>query len=153
MRKSALILFSLLLLCTGICSAQQRERIEMKPVRSGFAPAAPRAESGVVSTIGKYLAAGDAQALSAWFAPNLEVAVLSAPADCSRSQARQILTAFFKSYVPRSFRLLHQAGRENLKYALGDLTAGGEIFRVTVFMSFGQDEGDSFKIQQLKIER
>jgi hypothetical protein len=37
-----------------------------------------------------------------------------------------------------------------MKYALGTLTAGGERFIVTIFVNY---DGESYKIQQLKIDR
>jgi hypothetical protein len=37
-----------------------------------------------------------------------------------------------------------------MKYALGTLNAGGEMFLVTIFVNF-KDNG--YKIQQIKIER
>ena len=37
-----------------------------------------------------------------------------------------------------------------MKYALGNLNAGGETFLVTILVS---SKGDSYRIQQLKIER
>lgn len=100
--------------------------------------------------ISKYFAAGNADALSAWFADNLEIAVLAKESDASRAQARQIVKTFFDSYTPRSFDINHTASRANMKYALGTLKAGGETFNVTIFMSC---KDDSFKIKQLKIER
>lgn len=100
--------------------------------------------------IAKYMAKGDADALSAWFAENLDVEVISDNTDCSRSQAKQILKTFFESYTPRSFEITHTAGKANMKYALGNLSAGGENFLVTVFV--GCKDG-TFLIQQLKIER
>lgn len=100
--------------------------------------------------ITKYLQAGDADKLSAWFADNLEVTIFTVTNDSSRSQARQILKTFFNSYTPRSFDITHKAGRANMKYALGSLNAGGEIFVVTIFVSY---KDTSYKIQQLKIER
>lgn len=101
--------------------------------------------------IGKYLSSGDVESLSAWFSPALELSILGNPNDCSKNQARQILKAFFKSYQPRSFTITHQAGRENMKYALGNLNASGEHFIVTVFVFY--TEGNGFLIQQLKIDR
>ena len=100
--------------------------------------------------ITKYLQAGDADKLSAWFADNLEVTIFTVTNDSSRSQARQILKTFFNSYTPRSFDITHKAGRANMKDALGSLNAGGEIFVVTIFVSY---KDTSYKIQQLKIER
>ena len=109
-------------------------------------------ESGydVFNPISKYLAKGDAERLSAWFSDNLEVTIFATSNDSSRNQARQILKSFFRSYTPRSFVINHKAGRPNMKYALGTLNAGGEMFTVTIFVNFTETE---CRIQQLKIER
>ena len=104
----------------------------------------------VFNPISKYLDSGDAERLSAWFSDNLEVSIFSTSNDSSRNQARQILKSFFKSYTPRSFVINHKAGRPNMKYALGTLNAGGEMFTVTIFVNFTDTE---CRIQQLKIER
>lgn len=104
----------------------------------------------VFNPIAKYLAQGDAERLSAWFSDNLEVTIFATSNDSSRNQARQIMKSFFKSYTPRSFEISHKAGRSNMKYALGTLNAGGEMFLVTIFVNYKKD---SYKIQQLKIER
>ena len=116
-------------------------------------PAAKGQNSGydVFIPIGKYLSCGDVESLGAWFAPTLEVTIFGDPADCSKNQAKQILKAFFRTYSPRAFEITHQAGRENLKYAIGNLTASGEHLSVTIFVSC-PSEG-SFQIQQLKIDR
>ncbi|MGP1393259.1 MAG: DUF4783 domain-containing protein [Candidatus Cryptobacteroides sp.] len=100
--------------------------------------------------IAKYIRQGDADKLSAWFADNLEISVMSNSSDCSRDQAKQILKAFFNSYYPRSFNISHTAGRDNMKYAIGSLNTGGDIFEVTIFVSYKQE---NYRIQQLKIEK
>ena len=104
----------------------------------------------VFNPISKYLAQGDAEKLSAWFSDNLEVTIFSDSNDSSRNQARQIMKSFFRSYTPRSFEITHRAGRSNMKYALGTLNAGGEMFIVTIFVGYGDS---AYKIQHLKIER
>ena len=101
--------------------------------------------------IGKYIAQGDANSLSAWFAENLEVSIISSTRNCSKSQARQIVKTFFETYTPRSFDISHRASRSNMKYALGQLSAGGEVFIVTIFVSSKAD--GTYQIQQLKIDR
>jgi len=106
--------------------------------------------SDVFTPIGKYIVKGDADCLSAWFDDNLEVCVASGESNASRAQARQILKTFFESYTPSSFDITHTAERASMKYALGNLNAGGETFSVTIFVS-AKDDG--YKIQQLKIER
>ena len=119
--------------------------------KSALPMSAPR-ESGddVFLPISKYIAAGNAEALSAWFADNLEIAVLAKASDASRAQARQIVKTFFDSYTPRSFDINHTAGRANMKYALGTLKAGGETFNVTIFLSC---KDNTYKIKQFRIER
>ncbi|MBQ0144277.1 MAG: DUF4783 domain-containing protein [Bacteroidales bacterium] len=100
--------------------------------------------------ISKYIAAGDAESLSAWFADNLEISVMSTTSNSSKNQATQILKFFFEKYKPRTFEINHTASGQNSKYALGNLNAGGETFMVTIFVSMC---GQSYKIQQLKIDR
>ncbi len=104
----------------------------------------------VFNPIAKYIERGDADALSAWFSDNLEVSIFAKTNDASRNQAKQIMKSFFKSYTPRSFRISHKAGRSNMKYALGLLSAGGEMFQVTIFVGLKDEE---YRIQQIKIER
>ena len=104
----------------------------------------------VFNPIAKYLALGDADKLSAWFSDNLEVSIFSNSNDSSCNQARQIMKSFFKSYTPRSFEITHKAGRSNMKYALGTLNAGGELFTVTIFVNYKDSD---YRIQHLKIER
>ena len=100
--------------------------------------------------IAKYLSRGDAESLSAWFADNLEITIMSTTNDSSRNQAKQILKNFFDTHTTRSFEITHTASRSNSKYALGYLNAGGELFEVTIFVSKCKDR---YKIQQLKIDR
>ena len=100
--------------------------------------------------ISKYMAQGNADNLSAWFDDNLEIAVISQSSSASKAQARQIVKTFFESHSPRSFEVNHTAGRDNMKYALGTLKAGGENYSVTIFVS---SKGKTYKIQQLKIEQ
>jgi hypothetical protein len=108
-------------------------------------------EFSVFSPITKYLAAGDVNSLSSWFADNLDVTIISSSRNCSRNQARQILRTFFRSYTPRSFDVTHKASDANKKYLIGRLNAGGELFQVTIYAT--SSGGDTYKIQQLNISR
>lgn len=108
------------------------------------------ADYDVFVPIAKYMSMGDVDAISAWYAKNLDIVVLSKGGNSSRNQAKRILKNFFDSYTPRSFKINYTAGRANMKYALGTLNAGGENFLVTIFVS---SKGDTYTIQQMKIER
>ena len=124
--------------------------VSMAALLSGARLSAQDGGYDVFNPIAKYIAKGDADKLSAWFADNLEVTLFTKSNDSSRNQATQIVKSFFKSYTPRSFEINHTAGRSNMKYALGTLIAGGEIFTVTIFVSYKDSD---YRIQHLKIER
>ncbi len=104
--------------------------------------------------ISKYISQGNTDALSAWFADNLDIVVLSKGGNSSRNQAKLLVDAFFSNHTPRSFEVTYTAGRGGMKYALGNLNAGGENFLVTIFVNCNTEStGGSSRIQQFKIER
>ncbi|MFA6770773.1 MAG: DUF4783 domain-containing protein [Bacteroidales bacterium] len=107
-------------------------------------------EQDVFVPITKYIQNGDAERLSAWFAPNLEIDLLGVSNVCSRQQAKQILKDFFNTYSPKVFAIAYKSGKAPMKYAIGNLNAGGSKFRVTLFVKT-QQEGNY--IQQLRIEK
>ncbi len=111
--------------------------------------AAPQSDLDVFTPIAKYLSQGDAESLSAWFADNVEISILGESNTCSRSHSRQILKSFFSTYRARSFEITHKAAQANVKYALGTLSAGGELFLVTIFVTL---KDTKYQIQQLNIE-
>lgn len=107
-------------------------------------------QADVFVPIGKYLQMGDSDKLSAWFASNLELDILGSVSACSKVQATQIMKDFFVNYTPKSFSIIHKSGKAPLTYAIGSLSAGGEKFRITLFV-MTQEKGN--QIQQLRIER
>ncbi len=107
-------------------------------------------QADVFVPIGKYIQMGDSEKLSAWFANNLELDILGSVSACSKVQATQIMKDFFVNYTPKSFSVVHKSGKAPLTYAIGSLSAGGEKFRVTLFV-MTQEKGN--QIQQLRIER
>jgi hypothetical protein len=147
------LLAVLLVLASGPLATAQTFFINSSsqaPPKVSSQVASPESGDDVFVPISKYIAAGNAEALSAWFADNLEIAILAKESDASRAQARQVVKTFFDTYTPRSFNINHTAGRANMKYALGTLKAGGETFNVTIFLSC---KDDTYRIKQLKIER
>ena len=107
-------------------------------------------QADVFVPIGKYIQLGDAEKLSAWFASNLELDILGSVSSCSKVQATQIMKDFFVNYTPKAFSVIHKSGKAPLTYAIGSLSAGGEKFRITLFV-MTQEKGN--QIQQLRIER
>jgi hypothetical protein len=107
-------------------------------------------EQDVFVPIAKYLQNGDAERLSAWFAQNLEIGILGVVNVSSKNQAKQVLKDFFNTYTAKSFTMIHKSGTSPMKFAIGNLSAGGVLFRVTIFVNI-QDKGTF--IQSLRIER
>lgn len=100
--------------------------------------------------IAKYIEQGDALKLSAWFDEHLELSVNGVSGDYGKNQARQIMKSFFMEVKPDSFVIMHTASKANMKYALGTMTVGSEVYDVTIFVNL---RDDSYRIQQLKFEK
>jgi len=104
----------------------------------------------VFTPIGKYIQSGDYDKLSAWFADNLELDMMGAVNTCTRNQAKLIMKNFFSQYTPKKFNIIHKSGKAPMKYAVGTLIAGGERFRVILYV---KTTDTSSHIEQLKVER
>ena len=102
------------------------------------------------SPISKYFQSGDYESLSAWFADNLELEILGSVNNCTRNQAKLIMKNFFTKYTPKKFVIIHKSGKAPMKYAVGNLTAGGEEFRVILFV---KSTTENSYIEQIRISR
>ena len=130
-KRVIFLLAAAVLAATGLCRAQSPQ-------------------SDVHVPIGKYILRGDAESLSAWFDDNLDISVLSVGGVSSKTQARQVMKAFFRSHKPEKFEVTHSAARASLKYILANLQAGGEPYHVIIFLN---SKDGSYRIQQIKIDR
>lgn len=107
-------------------------------------------QSDVFVPISKYLENGNAKNLSAWFSENIELVIFGSRSNCSRNQAKQIMSRFFADYTPSSFDIVHKSGVYPMTYAIGQLEGGGNKFRVTIFVK--TTERGNY-IQQLSIDK
>ncbi len=108
-------------------------------------------ESKILFTsIGDDLKSGDVATFARWFAEDMEVDVLGNAGVCSRSQARQLMKNFYERYTPKSFSIVHMSGSLPMRYCIGNLIAGGERFRVTLFV---KSQRETHKLQQIRIEK
>jgi hypothetical protein len=101
--------------------------------------------SGIISAFQK----GDASALSVYFSSTLELTLHDKEEIYSRSQAEVILHKFFSDNPPSQFKIIHQGGKEQSKYAIGTMTSGSKSFRVTFLL---KTEENKVLIHQLRIE-
>lgn len=109
-----------------------------------------QSDADVFVPITKYIQNGDAESLSAWFAKSLEIDILGSINISSKNQAKQVMRDFFNNYTPKNFVIIHKSGKSPMKYAIGNLNAGGSKFRVTLFVKI-QEDGNY--IQSIRIEK
>ena len=93
---------------------------------------------------------GTARELARYFNENLELSVAGKEDVYSSSQAERIMDDFFTKYVPKSFELIHQGGKEDAQYGIGKLVTFNGNFRV--YMLLKKTDG-KLLIHQLRIEK
>ncbi len=92
---------------------------------------------------------GNAAQLAKYFNQTIELTMLDKEEVYSKTQAEIILRNFFSENPPKSFRILHQGGKETSKYAIGSLTSGTQKYRVTFLLKIVNSK---VYIHQLRIE-
>ena len=93
---------------------------------------------------------GDASALSQFFNNRLELVILDKEDVYSKVQAEMIIKSFFTENKPEGFRIIHQGGRADAKYAIGLYRSSGKVFRIYLLLKPVDNQP---KIHQLRIEK
>ncbi len=93
---------------------------------------------------------GNAKLLSDYFNDNVELVVLDNDNVYSKAQAKQIVKNFFDSFIPESFTIIHQGGKEGSKYVIGNLKTNNGNFRIYFLLK--KEKGKDY-IHQLRIEK
>lgn len=93
---------------------------------------------------------GKAELISKYFINNVELTIDNKENIYSNTQAEIILRDFFKKNVPQSFSILHEGGKNESKYAIGNLKTAQGTFRITILLK--QENGKTY-IHQLRIEK
>jgi hypothetical protein len=105
--------------------------------------------SEIPSQISAALGSGNASMLAQYFNNSIELTLLENEDIYSKTQAEMILRDFFAKHKPTQFKVIHQGGKENSKYAIGTMVCGSESFRVTFLI---KTENNNSYIHQLRIE-
>lgn len=92
---------------------------------------------------------GDASKLAVFFNESVEITLFDKQEIYSKTQAEMIIRDFFKQHPPLQFIILHQGGKDNSKYAIGNLICETTSYRITFMLKI--IEGNSY-IHQLRIE-
>ncbi len=92
---------------------------------------------------------GNAKELSRFFNTTIELVILDKEDVYSKIQAEQILDKFFIDYYPKSFKFIHQGGKGESQFAIGQLVTFNGTFRVYLLV---KKKHDKPFIHQLRIE-
>ena len=93
---------------------------------------------------------GNATLISGYFKGSLELTIENKENIYSSTQAELILKDFFKKNTPQSFKIIHEGGKSESKYAIGTLATSQANFRITIL--FKLNNGKPY-IHQLRIEK
>ena len=96
------------------------------------------------------LKSGNAAKLASHFSQNIELVVLDSENVYSKAHAQQVIDDFFKKYPPQGFTIIHQGGKGDSSYAIGNLQVKDDKFRVYFLVK--TQNGASY-IHQLRIEK
>lgn len=118
--------------------------ITVLPLKSQAAPA-----FDIPEKIFKAIEFGNVENLCNYFNESIELILISEEGIYSKSQAKQILKDFYHKYKPKSFKVLHQGGSEESKYAIGTLQTSKGKLRVHFLVKM--KEGNPL-IHQLRIQ-
>lgn len=119
-----------------------------------FAPFALMADQGNPSleAIAKALSSGDADALSKYFADNVEISILDKEQLYPKAKATEAVRSFFDSNKPKSFSQVHQgSSRESSdQYCIGNMSATTGSYRVYIYLKVN---GSSTSIQEIRFDK
>lgn len=98
------------------------------------------------------LNAGDADALSQYFSPNVEISIQDNEQVYAKAKATEVVRNFFNSNKPKSFSQMHKGtSRENSdQYCIGNLSAANGNYRVYLYLKVG---GTNLSIQEIRFDK
>ena len=104
----------------------------------------------IPSGISLAIKTGSSSELMKYMNENVEMVILDKEGIYDKSQAEMILKDFFSKNPPRKFSLLHQGGKSESKYGIGDLETADDSFRVYFLL---KEKGGKPLIHQFRIEK
>ena len=104
----------------------------------------------IPSGINLALKEGNAKELSNYMNNNVEMVIIDKEGIYNKVQAEMILKDFFAKNPPRKFSLLHQGGKADSKYGIGNLITSDNTYRVYFLLKM--TNGKSL-IHQFRIEK
>lgn len=98
------------------------------------------------SQVVRYLGTGNADGLSIYMGPEVNIRIPGYSGSCPRARAVILLKRFFFSHPVRSFSLLHRGGGIS-RFGIGSLVTVKGVFRTTFYL---RRQGNHFQLMELK---
>lgn len=95
------------------------------------------------------LKAGNSKVLSEYFNNEVEMTILDNEQVYSKSQATLVIKTFFQQNPPTDFKLIHTGGKDNTRYAIGNLFISEAKYRVYILLKYNLNLP---LIHQLRVE-
>jgi hypothetical protein len=96
------------------------------------------------------LKTGNAATLAKYFSQNVELVVLDTENVYSKAHAQKLMNDFFKKNPPQNFTIIHQGGKDDSNYVIGNLIVDNNRYRVYFLV---KAKNGTSQIHQLRIER
>lgn len=105
-----------------------------------------------LESITSALNAGDVEALSKYFAPNVEISIQDQEQVYAKAKATEVVRSFFNSNKPKSFSQMHKGmSRESSdQYCIGNLAATTGNYRVYLYLKVN---GANLSIQEIRFDK
>lgn len=108
------------------------------------------AQGSIPPGISQSLRSGNAKELVKFMNLSVEMVILDKEGIYSKSQAEMILRDFFSKHPPKKFLLIHQGGKAESKYGIGDLTTDTQSYRIYFLLKTTEGK---LLIHQFRIEK
>jgi hypothetical protein len=118
-----------------------------------FSPVIAFSQGGTsLESITSALNAGDADALSKYFAPSVEISIQDKEQVYAKAKATEVVRNFFTTNKPKSFSQMHKGvSRENSdQYCIGNLVSTTGNFRVYLYLKVS---GSNLSIQEIRFDK
>jgi Domain of unknown function (DUF4783) len=105
-----------------------------------------------IDAISSALSAGDVEALSKYFADNVEISIDDKEQIYPKAKAADTMRGFFGANKPKNFSSTHKGqSRENSdQYCIGTLNTASGNYRVYIYLKVS---GSNLSIQEMRIDK
>lgn len=107
-------------------------------------------KADAIDEVAAFLKSGNAKELSRFFAPQVELSILSEEEVYQKGQVEPVLKNFFVKYAPTATKIVHKiTSNPNYKFAVVNLNSGPRVFRISISL---KNFSGRFLITEMRIE-